>query len=104
MFEVILTFILGCILFYLLYKKMPKIKKKEAVSWYILAGIFLFSCIYSNVKATGMIHYGMMCLAVMASDMIFSFKEEQKSFVTKVISFILIALFMFMFTMFLEMN
>ena len=104
MFEVVLTFILGCILFYLLYKKMPKVKKKEAISWYILAGICLFSCIYSNVKATGIVHYGMMCLAILASDMVFSYKEEQKSFVSKVISFILVAFFIFIFTMFMQMN
>lgn len=104
MIDVVLTFILGSILFYVLYKKMPKVKNKEKISWYMLAGICVFCCVYSNVKSTGMIHYGMMCLAILAADMIFSFKEEQKSFVTKVISFILVAFFMFIFTMFMKMN
>lgn len=105
MIEVLITFILGCILFYILYKKMFKLKEKsEIISWYILGGICILGCFYSNIKGTGMIHYGMICLSILASDMIFSFKEEQKSFVTKVISFILVAFFMFMFSMFMQMN
>lgn len=99
--DVLFAFLIACILFYVLYWKMLKLENRsEVIGWYILAGVCVFNCFYSNIKGIGMVHYVTLCLAVLAADIIFSYKKEQASFITKVITFLLLIIIIFVFSMF----